>query len=832
MNRLIGLALLVSVILLATNGCTPMPCGEGAGKVKDEAACVGRDASSLPAADEDYFKDMDNGESKDAALVQTRLSPYIPGITQDQAVDSYVKGRNNWIVWTAGNDTLWDELSRASVGNLDFIKTLSSHPQLKQYSRDNRWSYFGLVNEPCFGKATGPRQDRYGLWLDVRDPDCQADPFENAEKYPGVEIGARGKNIPAGSYYGYATGVVGLRLLPNPNFDEEAEKNWDAEAYYNDKSYYQNKDLIKPYRVGMSCGFCHVGPNPSNPPQDPENPTWANLNSNPGAQYFWIDRIFMWGADTSNFAYQLFHTSRPGALDTSFVSSDYINNPRTMNAIYNLGARMALTQKFGKEKLAGAALDNAQFNDYVPADSALTQFYKDPDTVFTPRVLKDGADSVGALGALNRVYLNIGLFSEEWLQHFRPLVGGKKITPIEISVARKNSSYWLANEKQTPDLALFFLASARPDLLKNAPDGQRYMSKDATVLAHGKEVFADTCARCHSSKQPEKTFSFFTDQGCNNENYLVCYSKYWDWTQSYEYKQKIREIVNSEDFLEDNFLSTEMRIPVSQLETNMCSPLATNALKDNIWDNFSSQSYKNLPAVGTVNVQHPYSAAISQFDMPGGGRGYTRPASLVSLWSTAPFLLNNTLGRFYPSGSVDDRIKAFDNAIEQLLWPQKRDGDFSVMTKSGKQHTGLIDRTTTQSFLRVDAGYLPDFLQKLNGTLASFLPWLFSDDGIEIGPIPKGTPVSLLSNIDMEQRKDVLKLLLKIKKDLKALPKNATDEQAKAVFSNLVDPLISISKCPDYVVNKGHYFGTSFDRDETPLSDNEKHDLIEFLKTF
>ena len=58
----------------------------------------------------------------------------------------------------------------------------------------------------------------------------------------------------------------------------------------------------------------------------------------------------------------------------------------------------------------------------------------------------DGSDSVGALGALNRVYLNIGLFSEEWLLHFNPLVGGKPITPIEIEVARKNSVYWQATE--------------------------------------------------------------------------------------------------------------------------------------------------------------------------------------------------------------------------------------------------------------------------------------------------------------------------------------------------------------------------------------------------
>ena len=45
--------------------------------------------------------------------------------------------------------------------------------------------------------------------------------------------------------------------------------------------------------------------------------------------------------------------------------------------------------------------------------------------MWTPRVLKDGADSVGALGALNRVYLNIGLFSEEWLLHFNA-AGGRK----------------------------------------------------------------------------------------------------------------------------------------------------------------------------------------------------------------------------------------------------------------------------------------------------------------------------------------------------------------------------------------------------------------------
>ena len=65
-----------------------------------------------------------------------------------------------------------------------------------------------------------------------------------------------------------------------------------------------------------------------------------------------------------------------------------------------------------------AVKDNKQLNDFVPAGTPLTEFYKAPDTVWTPHVLKDGSDSVGALGALNRVFINIGLFSEEWLNSF------------------------------------------------------------------------------------------------------------------------------------------------------------------------------------------------------------------------------------------------------------------------------------------------------------------------------------------------------------------------------------------------------------------------------
>ena len=815
--------------------CATLPfgssCGSGSGFVLDEAKCAGRTPESLPAADEDYFRDMDYGVTGNPAQVAAALDPYLPGIAPGQAVNAVVKGRNNWIVWTGGNDRLWDVLSVKSTGILDFLKILSSHPSLKDYSRDNRWSYLGLVNEPCFEKTTGPRKDRYGLWLDVRRDDCPPDPFENAAKYPGVKIGARGKNIPVGSYYGYATGIVGLRLLPNPAFDEEAQRRWDPVRYYTDPSYYNDKNLVKPYRVGMSCGFCHVGPNPANPPKDPEHPKWENLNSNPGAQYFWVDRIFVWQTDPSSFAYQLFHTSHPGALDTSFVSTDYINNPRTMNSVYSLGARMAIARKWGKEQLTGGERDNEHLNKYVPADSPLARFYQSPDTVWTPRVLKDGSDSVGALGALNRVFVNIGLFSEEWLEHFRPFVGGQKFTPFEIAVANKNSSYWKATESQTPDVALFFLATAKPDLLKDAPGGQTYLSTDRNQLNRGTVVFAERCARCHSSKLPEKAFDFYPNQGCVGPDYLKCWNDYWVWTKSNEFKQAMTAIALRDDFRKDNYFSTDLRIPVTLLETNACSTLATNALANDIWDNFSSTSYKNLPSVGTIMVHDPITGAPRWYTMPAGGRGYTRPPSLISLWSSAPFLLNNRLGDFYWTGSVADRMKSFDSGIQELLWPERRKGDRKFRTASGKEVPGIVDVTPVTTYLRVPKGYLPDFLQPLVGPLSHVKHPVFSEGGLEIGPIPKGTPINLLSNVDLEQRDKVLSVATRTIRALRSLPEGASDADAQKAFAELVGPLIEVSKCPDFVVNRGHYFGTDYFAEEPGLSDPDKRALIEFLKT-
>ena len=118
-----------------------------AGHVKDEALLAARDASSFHAADEDYFRDMDR--TKDGILDLVKLAPE-PLKEKDPNI--LVKGRNSWIVWTAGNDRLWDTLIYKSAGALDFLKILSSHPELLKidpwFSRDHRWEYLGLVNDP------------------------------------------------------------------------------------------------------------------------------------------------------------------------------------------------------------------------------------------------------------------------------------------------------------------------------------------------------------------------------------------------------------------------------------------------------------------------------------------------------------------------------------------------------------------------------------------------------------------------------------------------------------------------------------------------------------
>jgi hypothetical protein len=184
-------------------------------------------------------------------------------------------------------------------------------------------------------------------------------------------------------------------------------------------------------------------------------------------------------------------------------------------------------------------------------------------------------------------------------------------------------------------------------------------------------------------------------------------------------------------------------------------------------------------------------------------------------------------------------MQSFQDSIEKMLWPERRDHDSLL----GNQVPGLIDRTTEKSFIVIPAGFLPDTFRPLLSPAHRFLPALFGEQDIVLGPIPKGTPVGLLSNLDLlgeglspeekvRHQANVLSLLLKMKHDLAKLPADASDQDAERIFANLVPDLLALSKCRDYVVNRGHYFGTSFFNEEPGLSESDKKALIEFVKTF
>jgi hypothetical protein len=372
--------------------------------------------------------------------------------------------------------------------------------------------------------------------------------------------------------------------------------------------------------------------------------------------------------------------------------------------------------------------------------------------------------------------------------------------------------------------------------LKDAPGAAQYLTAGQAMLARGKEVFADRCARCHSSKLPDVPAAIDLENA-NGPDYLTKWNQYWNWTKTDGFKTQMRQIVQRDDFLDGNYLSTELRVPATLLGINACSPLATNAIAGNVWDNFSSQSYKQLPSVGSIKVRHPVTGVEYDYPLPAGGRGYIRPASLVSAWSTAPFLQNNTVGHFEWSPSVEARMRSFDDSIEQMLWPEKRQKDALFLNENGPG-VGIIDRITVDSYLDVAEGYVPDYLYPFVNLGRRLFPFVTGTGySIRLGPFPKGMPVGLITNMDtlgselppaeqQEHRKKILSLLRRAKEEVR------THDDLPSILGNLVEDMLAVSKCKDFVVNKGHYFGTSYFAEEPGLGDDDKRALIALLKTF
>src|SRR5207244_10184393 len=133
--------------------------------------------------------------------------------------------------------------------------------------------------------------------------------------------------------------VPGFRFFPKPDFDDKARQKWDGQRFYEDSTYYSDNKLVRPYRVGVACGACHIAPNPSRPPADPENPHWKNLASAIGNQYINEGKVFACNVEKGGFFYEMLAAQPRGTSDTSRIATDHINNQNAINEIFLLKER-------------------------------------------------------------------------------------------------------------------------------------------------------------------------------------------------------------------------------------------------------------------------------------------------------------------------------------------------------------------------------------------------------------------------------------------------------------------------------------------------------------
>ncbi len=993
-------------------------------------------AKFYPSVIEDYFPGMDPIVEREKAPVSQLLDREPAAVFPHPGAvvlnEKETLGRNSWMIWCGGNERFWNWLASNGFGFVDLLKVVDSR------GRDARFRDAGLINEPLMRASRAEDKDKLGLWLDVpEDEDLRKWRADYIRRAFGLDEtdGTKGKSyeteaaqayeytpkIPPPGIYGLSSGVVGLRIFPNPDFikNKDARKNWKPESYYNDPGYYNDPNLIRPFRVGMSCAFCHASFHPLNPPRDVTKPKWANISGNIGAQYLRIRAIFGNLLQPDSLIYHILDAQPPGTIDTSLIASDNINNPNTMNSIFGVPERVVRSFLLPKEDLSGVSAGEpslwgnpkeaapvtediygktayASKNTYhksVPTrsdDKVPESYTKLFDSLGlgeelrnsndglrrVPRILLDGSDSVGAWVALARVYLNIGTYSERWNELHNPLVGFKPQSPFTITDAQEHSAYWHATQPRVAPMRDYFLkvTPPMPLLAVSASATQQGPRIDVSKLKDGRRVFAHNCIACHSSLQPETLFvdgkgseqadsyrqaraslmvkkeeasallAEFGQLAQDRRAYLdqsAEKGEFWDhdpgkWLRDPTYRKWAEKVVEEESFWKNNYLSSDYRVPITLVRTNAGRAMATNGMTGRMWQDFASESYRKLPSVGAIDFYNPYpwpdqvagrkrifgdkfpypfkpgangdeaflpaQKAPAGVDAGGGGPGYYRVPTLISIWSTAPLLHNNSLGTFNNDPSTEGRLAAFDDAIRKLLWPERRflSSSYNGATpeRLRKDH-GLIWRTPQETWVNLPARYVAPLLTRAPSLMAvakvfkdwfgwldkfprwlpsallfvlafavlmwlAFKKWLrwlgygfillglligliryFETGGfgdVRIGPIPKGVPVNLLANVNPEADRGkliktvgflVTKLAEIESRHLKNEPAKGQsagtgETEADRIMREEIAPaLMEVSKCPDFVMDKGHYYEWFKD-----MTNEDKEALIELLKTF
>jgi hypothetical protein len=784
-------------------------------------------------------------------------------------------GRRIWLYATAGNSRFHSYVMQQRLGIMvDWYRVLNTD------QRDERFATWGIINDPGCCTPGDPdcparsKDETYGFdWCEgdtellsfvgrdgYRDPACDL---------PDVPVAAGDPHGPedlrqdsCDLEFGTSTGVMGIRKFPNPRFDARVwrELNGSPGTWSGYQTRLDDGSVEPPFLIGISCGSCHIAFDPLNPPEDPAHPEWENIDALVGNQYSRFSELLASGMPKDGLEWQIFSHARPGTVDTSAVPNDTVNNPGTINALINLEKRPLHEHeilKWREAESCPAGADSAECWCELGNDKC---WLKSTQTELVPNILKGGEDSIGALEAIQRVYVNIGSCSEQaWINHLVDLRQADpeqrlfRQTPFDIGQTRRDCANFRAIEDRLPEI-LAFLLTARPSELYVA---RRLASNDDLVVAleqrfgdgavaRGRALFAENCARCHASVDSQATL---TPASVALEPFAE------------------RDFLRTDPARPDlrlDWLGNDELTPAAEVGTYRARALHSNHMAGHIWQEYGSATLRAKPP------SEPLPEALRRKD---GGRGYYRNISLLSVWAHAPFMHNNAIGpelcgrgdvawerdperNFYrspyvatdPSGQLaldtNENPVSHPNPPACSPFDPSVDGRFELYVASMRE---LLDPDNR----------IPKITRLAQEVVIPIGPrYVFDEDeetGIEIR-LPAGTPAVILANLNHKEFLTDLALAatdpaalearwrerLAPDTGVEAAAAAAADVRAmlRAILDSTVGYIDLVDTLRDYrevvqrlysnstaiIENDGHDFGES-------LTDQQKDDLTAFLAT-
>lgn len=758
-------------------------------------------------------------------------------------------GREIWYKATAGNDRFHTYVFQQRLGVLiDWYRVLNAD------DRGERFNIWGLINDPgcCTPGTAGcpakSKQETYGFdWcpgdaelLEFVGRDGYRDPACDFEDAPVTEDHAHGpgdqRQSSCGLAFGTSTGALGLRKFPNPRFDEQRWRELNAGtpggwAGYNKRlsndrqvsdsrvSHLSDGSIEPPFLIGMACGACHIAFNPLKPPQDPNHPAWENILGAIGNQYTRMSEIMASGMPADSVEWQLFSHARPGTVDTSAVPNDQVNNPGTMNALINVHQRPTFDgEVVVKWRPVNACDGNDERGCWCEPGRENKCWQHGEQTETVHHILKDGSDSIGALEALQRVYINIGSCAEAcWVNHLTdffqldPQQRGYGQTPVDIGQCRRDCPNFRAIEDRLQNVMDFLLSPEAASTPLHAARGledrgdlveQLEGEFGAGSVADGRDIFAANCARCHSSQSAPFDSVDFHARAADRD-------------------------------IRRDWLGNEKSTRASEVGTFRCRALHSNHMQGHIWQEYASETYRARAADENLP------------DDSGGGRGYYRNLSLLDLWAHAPFMHNNAVGPEL-CGQPSDPAKEFYRSP----YPEDRNPTCVKYDPSVEGRYALF-KSSVDSLLN-PAGRIPKVTRQDQSVRYDIGPKLWDGEAEKklagvVLEVPAGAPAGVFGGF---QYKEMVGDLVLTRADRDLLEQRVTErvgaETAPALIETLdglarqavVDPeqllaaaeknlpllMQAYSNCTADVENAGHRFGED-------LPPQDKRALTAFLAT-